>query len=107
MVYPRALGGPPRVPNDTRGPCHGVPPRNTKWDSGALGGPPGIPNGTRRPWGAPQDDPSKTGQLRHPADLNKPLREAAKEKANKYLNSAVLVRYLRNRSVSLLASPDA
>jgi len=34
-------------------------------------------------WGAAVD-PSKTGQLRHPADINKPLREAAKENVNKY-----------------------
>jgi len=39
---------------------------------------------THERWGAPQDDPSKAGQLRHPADINKPLREAAKEKTNKY-----------------------
>jgi len=39
---------------------------------------------THQLWGAPQDGPSKTGQCRHPADMNKPLREAAKEKVNKY-----------------------
>ena len=41
--------------------------------------------------------PSKTGQLRHPADINKPLREAAKEKANKYQHT-----YANNHSISFL-----
>ena len=52
---------------------------------------------THERWGAPQDDESKTGQLRHPADINKPLREAAKEKANKYQHT-----YANNHSISFL-----
>ena len=36
-------------------------------------------------------------QLRHPADINKPLREAAKEKANKYQHT-----YANNHSISFL-----
>ena len=45
------------------------------------------------------DDPSKTGQprLRHPADINKPLRVAAKEKVNKYQHT-----YANNHSISFL-----
>jgi hypothetical protein len=50
----------------------------------------------RTPWD-PQDDPSKTGQLRHPADISKPLREAAKEKANKYQHT-----YADNHSIPFL-----
>ena len=34
-------------------------------------------------WGD-TDDPHKMHQLRHPADINKPLREAAREKVAKY-----------------------
>jgi hypothetical protein len=29
-------------------------------------------------------NPSKTGQLRHPADMNKPLRAVAQDKVNTY-----------------------
>ena len=52
---------------------------------------------THQLWGAPQDGPSKTGQCRHPADMNKPLREAAKEKVNKYQHT-----YANNHSISFL-----
>jgi hypothetical protein len=51
---------------------------------------------THERWGA-VGDPSKTGQLRHPADINKPLREAAKEKANKYQHT-----YANNHNISFL-----
>jgi len=52
---------------------------------------------THERWGGPQDDPSKTSQLRHPADIYKPLREAARDKVNKYQHT-----YTNNHSISFL-----